>query len=388
MASLADYFTVFVPDGDKKEFWEVVKGVPNETLQGKTLMKLGGGGMTYSTTITNGLGQTVLKGTVVKNGSVGVTMSWGVPIAADGKKRFTVEDGATLQIAVQLINFATSAAPLDLTFCGGGYKGLGAIRFETDGGSNGQNVTYTLTGDSTIVTVGSCTLSSGYDTQKDVNRFNMNGHDLTFRSGNSSNFFRFRYGVTFSNPGTITFQNVGVTHLPGAGVYAYDADGKTCKLPLVRLIENARANFADAKFADAVGVVDCEPGTKLCGIKTDSDKPQDITLACVKGCPEISDERTVTIGKYIAKAADVNAGKKMVAKGTLTFASGATVGIDTLEGLTIPDGGYVLAQGEQGVAGLPRKEASIGRNRVRVAAVDGVDSLLLLPGQGALLFVR
>ena len=387
-ANLADYFTVFVPDGDRKEYWEVVKGVPNETLQGKTLMKLGGGGMTYSSTITNGQGQTILKGTVVKNGTVGVTMSWGVPISEDGKKRFTVEDGSTLQIAVQLINFATSAAPLESTFCGGGYSGLGAIRFETDGGSNGQNVTYTLTGDSTIVSVGNCTLSSGFNTQQDVNRFNMNGHDLTFRSGKSSNYFRFRYGVTFCNPGTITFLNTGVTHLPGASVFVYDADGKACQLPLVRLIANASANFADSKFADAVGVVECESGTKLCGIKTDTDKPKDITLACVKGCPEISNERTVTIGKYIARAADVSAGKKMVAKGTLTFASGATVGVDTLEGLTIPDAGSVLAQGEQGVAGSPKKEVSIGRNRVRVATVDGVDSLLLLPGQGLLLFVR
>ena len=125
-----------------------------------------------------------------------------------------------------------------------------------------------------------------------------------------------------------------------------------------------------------------------CGIKLDTDKPKDITLASVKGCPEISNERTVTIGKYIAKAADINVGKKMVAKGTLTFASDATVGIDTLEGLTIPDAGYVLAQGEQGVAGKVKKDSSIGRNRVRVAAVDGIDSLLLLPGQGALLFLR
>ena len=387
-ASLADYFTVFVPDGVTEEYGDAVKGRSTDELQGKTLMKLGGGKLTYGTATTNLEGQTELKGTLIKNGIVNVTVSGGVPIADDGKKKITVEDGATLQVSVELVNMAPSAHPAEITICGGGYAGVGALRFEKDAGAGSQYVTYNLTGDSTIVSVTSCHLSSGYNTDKSANIFRLNGHDLTFRGNGASKYFRFRYGVSFYNPGTITFQKTGVTHLPGAGVYAYDAAGKACKLPLVKLIEDASANFADANFANAVGVVDCESGTKLCGIKLDTDKPQDITLACVKGCPEISDERVVTIGKYIAKAADVSAGKKMLAKGTLTFASGATVGIDTLEGLTIPDEGFVLAQGEQGVAGLPKKDESIGRNRVRVAAVDGVDSLLLLPGQGLLLFVR
>ena len=387
-AGLADYFTVFVPVGVTESYVNVTKGRSTEDLQGKTLMKLGGGKLTYGTAITNSEGKTELKGTLVKNGMVNVSVSGGVPIADDGKKKITVEDGATLQMSVSLFNLTSDKNPAEFTLCGGGYGGLGALRFEVDGGSGEQRVTYDLTGDATIVSTVSCTLSSCYNSDKSANIFRMNGHDLTFRGNGADKYFRFRYGVSFRNPGTITFQKTGVTHLPGAGVYVTDAKGNDSKLPLVKLVENASANFADSKFADAVGVVDCEPGTKLCGIRTDTDAPQDITLACIRGCPEISNERVVTIGKYIAKAVDIMAGKKMVAKGTLTFASDATVGIDTLEDLTIPDEGYVLAQGVQGVAGLPKRDASVGRNRVRVAAVDGVDSLLLLPGEGLLLFVR
>ena len=393
-------FVVTVPTGCTYTYAQVAEQYDPALLVDKTLYKIGRGQLTLNVCLTNELGRSALTNLVVAQGVCRLTHSAGLPVQPIDETTaqcvVTVLDGATFKNNVVLTSLSSSSKRVLFNLAGEGTDGLGALCCEVNPGGNVHFVEYHLDGDTTITkSCGACTLSSGYNADNTKNIFYMNGYDLTFKNApeESDGYFRFRYCVTFDTPGTITFDGCGVTHLKGAQVRDR-VSGTTQPLPLVRLVNGAKINCVDQLFASAIGVLECEPGTEICGVnqgsepgKTSFDWPTDYTLSCVKGFPTITQLewngvwQKISIENLIVKAADVNAGKSLTATPTLNFAADATVDIDDFAALApLPDEGVLLASGTEELTGSVTKGPSLKGKFLRLKQKES--SLWLRRGFG------
>ena len=383
--SLAEHFVVDVPTAVTRTLTEVTNGCETSAFANKTLLKVGYGLLDMTESLEN-VGFTNL---VVAGGVYRINNSRGLPCNGDEMPAW-VQDGASICLDQALTSLSGKARTVRFNLVGQGFEGRGALNITAETGNNTQYVTYNLLGDTLIGVdfAGAVVLSGSSESSTSVNRFYMNGYNLTFRgpSGNSG-YLRFRYAVNFDDPGEVTFDHIRMTHHATGEVHVYDADGVKTTLPRVRFVNNCKVNFAGQDFPDAIEVMDCEAGTKLCGVNAVTDKPTDYTIHNLMGAPEISAEQAVTIEKYTAKAADVNAGKNLVCNGTLTFAEGATVEIDDPRALdAVPETGVQLATATEGVTGKVKKGESLVGQHLSVRLRE--NALMLYPSLGLMLFVR
>lgn len=383
--SLAEHFVVDVPTAETRTLTEVTNGCETSAFANKTLLKVGGGMLDMTESLEN-VGFTNL---VVAGGVYRINNSRGLP--SDGSEMpVWVQDGASVCLNKTFSSLSRSDCPVRLNLVGQGFEGRGALNITAETGNNTQYVTYNLLGDTLIGVdfAGAVVLSGSSESSKLSNRFYMNGYNLTFRgpSGNSG-YLRFRYAVNFDEPGEVTFDHIQMTHHAKGEVHVYDAAGAKTTLPRVRFVNNCQVNFVGQAFPDAIEVMDCEAGTKLCGVNAGTDKPTDYTIHNLMGAPEISAEQTVTIEKYTAKASDVNAGSTLASKGTLVFAEGATVEIDDPRALdAVPETGVRLATATEGVTGKVKKGESLVGQHLSVRLRE--NALMLYPSLGLMLFVR
>jgi hypothetical protein len=266
----------------------------------------------------------------------------------------------------------------------------GSIVFATVPTMTLQNTTYNLCGDTVFAFPcgGQFNFSSANATDTTRNIFNMNGHDLTFFGPDGVNnvSIRFRYAVSFNDPGTLIFDHVGTTHHETSRIYV-NRKAKSKALP-VKLVNRATFSPLDDYYAESVSVIDCEAGTKIYAPSAGC------TLASVKGCPIVTNTTTsaavVTVtDSLIARASDIVSGNVLDSSVALDFASGCAFALEgAIDPASIPEGGYVVAKAAGGMTGKPSSAAvkPLGL-RAFSGKSDAVDELLVGKALGLLLSI-
>lgn len=158
---------------------------------------------------------------------------------------------------------------------------------------------------------------SAADTKNNI--FKCNGHTLTFRQPQGTNYVRFRFAGNFVDPATVVLDGCGFSHSPGHGVYVRTADGTATRIPRLKLVNGAFINCVDQKLMDAIAVLDCEPGTMLKTFNESLDKPSACTLACLQGCPMVGSGQNVSVAQYVARADDLQNDCILTNAGTLAI---------------------------------------------------------------------
>ena len=198
---------------------------------------------------------------------------------------YSVSNGAAVVVGVNLKDLGVKNYPAVFNLSGAGTANHpGALSIEAAAGASGQFINYNLLSDATIYTTqnGMVQISGNNATDHTYNKFTMNGHALTFKAASASAYIRFRFAVSFKDPGPIILDGIGLTHqnyYNGSYSDVY-VSGSPSKIPCVKLINGARLCCVDYKMADAIACVDCEYVTKICPIYS---TPAAYTLAKVVG---------------------------------------------------------------------------------------------------------
>ena len=384
------YFPAYVPQGSTYDWATITNGIDAAAIDGKKLLKLGGGVLSPDCNMEN----SGLPELVISNGVYEVTEVRQLPKnSGTGIRKVTVLDGGTFRVNVDFTELAATArGSLSFDVSGRGFlQEGGSIVFATVPTMTLQNATYNLCGDTVFAFPcgGQFNFSSQTTTDTARNIFNMNGHDLTFFGPDGVNnvTIRFRYAVSFNDPGTLIFDHVGTTHHETSRIYV-DRKDKSKALP-VKLVNRATFSPLDAYYAESVSVIDCEAGTKIYAPSAGC------TLASVKGCPIVTNTTTsaavVTVtDSLIARASDIVSGNVLDSSVALDFASGCAFALEgEIDPASIPEGGYVVAKAADGMTGKPSSAAvkPLGL-RAFLGKSDAVDALLVGKALGLLLSIH
>ena len=393
VAFTGDYsgcFIAFVPNGETYDWHKVTNGTDIASLAGKTLLKLGGG--TLAPEDQEDVSAAGLNELVVANGVFRLTEYGHVP--ENGGKKITVREGATFSFSADnFTGWSTASSPLMFHLAGSGFRSEGGAIVFTEAPDliNRQYATYNLN-DDTVLSFpcgGSFNFSSGSETDTAANIFNMNGHSLTFRNPNvydDSNAIRFRYAVSFNNPGVLVIDNLTLTHLEGARVYV-DGKRNSRTLPL-KLVNGARLDCVDDYLTDSFSSIDCGEGTCLYAKNKASDN--ECSFPVLKGMPTISGHLSVMVTDlFVLRCADLSAGLFLDSNGALAFGEDCRMSLDAKPDIDITPDGIIVVRALGGISGKPSStELDSYRLRTRIGKSDGVDCLFLCMRKGLVLCVQ
>lgn len=340
------YFFVNVPAGEKWDWVAVsnsMTAAEYDRHPGKIMVKTGKGILYPNGTASNVMER--VSALRIAEGTYQLLRKWDLPRTPkagdepDDVIAVTVERGATLTLMTMISDFCNNGLRLHITAGGSGVDAEhGAVSFASVGGSSGQNAVFTLT-DDTIFTVSATgvinfsNLEGNRQHDKTQNRFECNGHQLTFRStANSgdatSNAIRFRYTSTFVDPTTVVLDGLGITTTAAYGTfYVVDSEDRNMKLPCLKFVNASRLNIQNGKITRNIKAFDFEFGTTIG--KVGSDDAGSGTLAEVIGCPGVTDQQSVTISDaFTARKADFGMFGYLDSASALAFGPKCRVRVD------------------------------------------------------------
>ena len=348
-------FLAFVPQGKVYGFNDVTCGVDMAQYAGYPLMKLGGGVLAPNN--DEDVAGSVLSELIVANGVFALTEYNHTPTNDKGKV-VSVYSGATFRFeAPSYTKWASSDSKVVFKVSGKGFEGeSGAVVFtEEMKDKNRQYAEYNLMGDTvfSFPCGGQFNFSSGFADDQNDNIFNMNGHSLTLKrpgehNPNDTHGIRFRYAVSFNNPGTLIMDNLLLTHLAGSAVYV-NGRSKSHSLP-VKLLNGAKLHCIDAYLTDAISELDCANGTSL---YIDNNASYNAcSFPVLIGAPSIIGGLSLTVREgFHIRAEDVNARQFLDSDGDLSFAEGCKLTIDRKPSMEIPEEGVVIAKALGSISG-------------------------------------
>lgn len=326
---------------------------------GKKLVKIGSKRITGNADIT-ALGFTEL---VIEEGAFRVSALGQLP-CANNEQKVTVEDGATLDVNGKLNALAPdSTHKLTVTMAGTGNTALGyagAVSFQgsTPDKYSASYTRFILSANATMAftSLGLFTFSNGYDDIREINRFELGGHDLTFLNSKGSactdnQGIRFRNLVRFYDPGRLILDGINLTRSDGTfAVWHSDDDQKNDWILPVVLKNGAKLNCRNNYMASRITVESEDPTCALCYLNSsDTDiQSNDYTIPSVKGPLTITptNGHKIVVGKYIAKAADLTAEPaRLLQAGAGTEIR--VVDVDDATGLTV-ETAYTFAHSDAG----------------------------------------
>jgi len=402
----ADEYVIFAEKGKTANLSVVLSNLSESVkaaIAGKKLVKYGSG----TVRVDLAMNDSGAKGVVVRCGVYevpdGVNYSKNCPFpidrpdAATTNVNVTVANGATLRLGASLMVLSYHGA-FNLTAGGAGAAGEeGAVVFTVRSDDFIQHAAFELTDDAVFAFKKAAEFNFSNDdnsgTSERWNRFVMNRHTLTFKnatgvSGSASNFVRFRLNVTFVDPGPLVLDGVWLTRLPSGGVRTSATDGGATTLA-IRMKNGASLNCANSNLADKLSKVEGDLGTSLSQFK---DASSAITLPELTGPVAIAaGQAAVTVSERLGvRKADLVAGNALSAAGQLTLGANCRVVADSLEGVTLPTEGQLVASGN--LVGAPLKAVSVLDSSLRAnARCDGTSpsrNLRLFPIGGLLLMFR
>jgi hypothetical protein len=240
---------------------------------------------------------------------------------------------------------------------GTGFEGEGGALVFTEEmkDKNSQYASYNLNGDTvfSFPCGGQFNFSSGSVNDQDSNIFNMNGYSLTMKrpgehNPNDTYEIRFRFAVSFNDPGALIMDNLRLTHHAGSAVYV-NGMSKSHSLP-VKLLNGAKLHCIDDYLTDAISELDCANSTSLYIDKNASYTA--CSFPVLIGSPSIAGGLSLTIKDgFSIRAEDVNARQFLDSDGDLSFAEGCKLTIDRKPSMEIPEEGVVIAKALGSISG-------------------------------------
>lgn len=310
LASASEY-TVSVASGEKSLATALAEAYPSGValVAGDTIVKSGGGLLVDTADATGGsaikltfdIREGAFSETVARAGSTYKVTSGAACVLRTNPSELS--PGSGVKAKFELAGPGTADWP-------------GALCYGTEADSwNAQYTEFKLMADAVIHSLkdGSMIFAGS--------SLDMRGHWLTLSApkDNTKAYYRIRQAMTISNPGAIEIDSAGFSCLSSVTITVSGAD----KIPLLKLTNGARLGCC-ANFAERFAAVEFEAGTQLCKVY---DAPGNYAMDKVIGCPTISAEQTVTIGRLVARADDLLSGHCLSAAGSLVLADDATLAV-------------------------------------------------------------
>ena len=384
-------FIAYVPQGGEYTFFDVTNGMDVAEASGKPLMKIGGGILAPAK--NEDVAAAEFSDLIVRNGIFTLTEHSHAP--ANECKTITIRSGATLRFSTAYYGFSSTSSPVVFNVEGQGFANEGgALVFTEEMKEKArQYATYNLLGDTvfSFPCGGQFNFSSGKENDVEANIFNMNGHSLTFsrpsgQGKDDNDEIRFRYAVSFNDPGELVLDNLNLTHLKGSGVYV-NGRAKSRLLPL-KLVNGAKVDCVDNYLTDSFSSVDCGEGTGLYAANNAEDK--ECSIPVLKGAPSVSGGLSVTVADlFEIRYVDLQAGRYLNSDGVLSFGEGCGIALDTVPDMEIPESGIMIAKALGGVSGrLSSDELEPYRLRARILGSEYMDCVFLCKRKGLVFNLR